>query len=223
MNSTLTRRQLFMGSAVALATGTQAKKPNILFFAVDDLRPEFGCYGFDYIKSPNLDRIAKQGMVFDRAYCQQAVCSPSRTSLMTGARPDSTQVWDLVTHFRKAMPNVVTLPQHFKQNGYFVQGLGKIFHPGYDDEGSWSAPWQTPKAPTYSKVQTAVEKDDDKPNQKAGPAYESADVADNFYKDGMVADLAVKTLKGLKSKTEPFFLAVGFAKPHLPFVSPKKY
>jgi iduronate 2-sulfatase len=223
MKSKLTRRHFLMSGGLALATAAQVKKPNILFFAVDDLRPEFGCYGFNYIKSPNLDRLAKQGMVFDRAYCQQAVCSPSRTSLMTGARPDSTQVWDLVTHFRKAMPNVVTLPQHFKQNGYFVQGIGKIYHGGFDDEASWTVPWQTPKAPNYAKARSAAEKDDDKPNAKNGPAFESADVADNFYKDGMTADLAVKTLQGLKSKTEPFFLAVGFSKPHLPFVAPKKY
>ena len=200
-----------------------AKRPNILFFAVDDLRPELGCYGVAGIKSPNIDRLARQGMVFDRAYCQQAVCSPSRTSLLTGARPDATKVWDLVTHFRKAMPDVVTLPQHFKQNGYFVRGIGKIFHPGYDDERSWSVPWQTPKAPTYARVKGPDEKDEDKPKQKDGPAYEAGDVPDEFYRDGMVADLAVKTLRELKKKQEPFFFAVGFAKPHLPFVSPKKY
>jgi arylsulfatase A-like enzyme len=163
-------------------------------------------------------------MVFDRAYCQQAVCSPSRSSLLTGTRPDTTKVWDLVTHFRDALPTVVTLPQQFKQNGYFVQGMGKIYHPGYDDERSWSVPWQTPKAPTYAKVKSPDVKDDDKPSKsKEGPAFEAGDVPDNFYKDGMVADLAVKTLGGLAKKSEPFFLAVGFAKPHLPFVSPKKY
>jgi arylsulfatase A-like enzyme len=106
---------------------------------------------------------------------------------------------------------------------HFVQGMGKIYHAGYDDEVSWSVPWQTPKAPNYSKLRSAPVKDEDKPNAKDGPAFESADVADNFYKDGMTADLAVKTLQGLKSKTEPFFLAVGFSKPHLPFVAPKKY
>jgi arylsulfatase A-like enzyme len=200
-----------------------ANRPNILFLAVDDLRPELGCYGVDAIRSPNIDRIARQGVTFERAYCQQAVCSPSRTSLLTGARPDTTRVWDLVTHFRAAMPDVVTLPQHFRQNGYFVQGMGKIFHPGYDDEQSWSVPWQTAQAPTYALKQTATQKDEDRPNQKDGPPFEAADVADNFYKDGMVADMAVSTLRGLKAKSSPFFLAVGFAKPHLPFVSPKRY
>jgi len=230
MTKTLSRRQmLFQGllqgmAGLALpAAQSPAKRPNILFFAVDDLRPELGCYGVPGIKSPNIDRLARQGMVFERAYCQQAVCSPSRTSLMTGARPDSTKVWDLVTHFRKAMPEVVTLTQHFKQNGYFVQGMGKIFHPGYDDERSWSVPWQTPKAPTYARVKGPGEKDEDRPKQKDGPAFEAGEVEDEFYKDGMVAAMAVKTLRELKKKPEPFFLAVGFAKPHLPFVSPKKY
>jgi arylsulfatase A-like enzyme len=221
----MTRRQLFFQGTLGLALGAAApkKRPNVLFFAVDDLRPELGCYGVAGIKSPNIDRLARRGMVFERAYCQQAVCSPSRTSLMTGARPDSTKVWDLVTHFRKAMPEVVTLTQHFKQNGYFVQGMGKIFHPGYDDERSWSVAWQTSKAPAYAGGKGPGEKDEDKPKQKGGPAYEAGEVADDFYKDGQVANLAVQTLRELKSKKEPFFLAVGFAKPHLPFVSPKRY
>ena len=216
----MTRRQLFFQGTLGLALGAAEpkKRPNVLFFAVDDLRPELGCYGVVGIKSPNIDRLAKRGMVFERAYCQQAVCSPSRTSLMTGARPDSTKVWDLVTHFRKAMPEVVTLTQHFKQNGYFVQGMGKIFHPGYDDERSWSVAWQTSKAPAYAGGKGPGEKDEDRPKQKGGPAYEAGEVADDFYKDGQVANLAVQTLRELKSKKEPFFLAVGFAKPHLPFV-----
>ena len=124
-----------------------AERPNVLFIAVDDLRPEFGAYGASYIKSPNLDRIAREGVTFNRAYCQQAVCSPTRSSLLTGTRPDTTKVWDLVTHFRDALPNVVTLGQHFKNNGYFVQGMGKIYHGSYDDAPTWSVPWQTPRAP----------------------------------------------------------------------------
>jgi len=227
MTTSLTRRQWLQQTTgalagISLAAGqTPKQRPNIFFFAFDDLRPEFGCYGFPYVKSPNLDRIAQQGMVFNRAYCQQAVCSPSRSSLMTGARPDSTKVWDLVTHFRAAMPNVVTLPQHFKQHGYLVQGMGKIFDGGYDDEPSWSVPWQTPDAPTYT-VNTKPPKSA-KGKQKNGPAFEAGDVADEFYNDGQTADLAVQALRSRKGKAEPFFLAVGFFKPHLPFVSPKKY
>ena len=223
MNSNFTRRNLLL-TGLAAPLWAQSKKPNVLFIAVDDLRPELGCYGAKTILSPNIDRIAKQGMTFLRAYCQQAVCSPSRTSLMTGARPDSTQVWDLVTHFRVAMPESVTVAQHFKQNGYFVQGLGKIFHPGYDDPRSWSVPWRTANAPTYAALKSAEVLDEDaKTKSKNGPAFESADVADEFYKDGQVAAFAVEALRGMGKKPEPFFLAVGFAKPHLPFVSPKKY
>ncbi len=222
------------------AADSPPARPNILFIAVDDLRPELGCYGKDHIKSPNIDRIAKAGMVFNRAYCQQAVCSPTRSSLMTGTRPDTTKVWDLETHFRKALPDVVTLGQHFKQHGYFVQGMGKIYHGGFDDAPTWSVPWQNPKAPAYAlpenialnQRQPAGEPDGDRPRKKPakpsgvnsrGPAFEAADVPDDTFTDGKVADLAVATLRDLGRKPGPFFLAVGFIKPHLPFVSPKKY
>jgi arylsulfatase A-like enzyme len=240
---------LAAGALPAVAAETAPQKPNVLFIAVDDLRSELSCYGKDYIKSPNIDRIAKAGMVFDRAYCQQAVCGPSRTSLITGMRPDTTKVWDLVTHFRKAQPDVVTLQQNFKNNGYFVQGMGKIFHGNLDDKPSWSVPWQTPKAIRYAlpenqtldKRQYEGEPDGDSKaaaERKAardalgmpstgmnsrGPAFEAADVPDNTFQDGKVAELAVSTLQELSKKKEPFFLAVGFIKPHLPFVAPKKY
>ena len=223
-------------------TQPTASKPNILFIAVDDLRPELGCYGRDYMHSPNMDRLAARGMVFNRAYCQQAVCSPSRSSLMTGTRPDTTKVWDLQTHFRTALPEVVTLGQQFKNHGWFVQGMGKIYHGGYNDPPTWSVPWQTPKAPTYALkenfalTQRNVESEPDGDAPRAqdrarrgaaprprGPAFESADVPDNTYQDGKVAELAVATLRDLSRKPERFFLAVGFIKPHLPFVSPKKY
>ena len=275
---------LTLGVAQAADQPSTAKKPNILFLVVDDLRPELGCYGKDYIKSPNIDALAKSGMVFDRAYVQQAVCSPSRTSVMTGTRPDTSKVWDLVTHFRKNIPEVVTLQQNFMNNGYFVQGMGKIFHGSLNDEPSWSVPWQVPKAPVYALPEDAAlvgkapgavgnvqgEPDGAKgdnagaePNSYAtpgadksvadaapadnkaagkkgkgkkgaggdeggkanmrGPIYECADVPDNTFQDGKVADLAVQTLQELSKKDQPFFLAVGFIKPHLPWVSPKKY
>ena len=233
-----------LGSALAAHAADQSR-PNILFFAVDDLRPEFGAYGRDYIKSPNLDRIAKAGVTFNRAYCQQAVCSPTRSSLMTGTRPDTTKVWDLVTHFRTALPNVVTLGQHFKNNGYFVQGMGKIYHGGFDDAPTWSVPWQSPRGEAYGLPEnvklnqrqfagaadgTTAPKKKGKGAAKQptlpgsrGPAFEGADVPDDTFHDGKVADLAVTTLRDISKKSEPFFLAVGFVKPHLPFVSPKKY
>lgn len=231
-------------AAVALAAtaAAAAARPNVLFIAVDDLRPEFGAYGAGYIKSPNLDRLARAGVTFERAYCQQAVCSPSRTSLMTGTRPDTNKVWDLETHFRKALPDVVTLGQHFKANGYFVQGMGKIYHGGFDDPPTWSVPWQTPRAGgAYAKpenialtqrpAEPAPEgvKKSKKAEAKAakrgprGPAFEAGDVPDDFYTDGKTAELAVQTLREIARKPQPFFLAVGFSKPHLPFVSPKKY
>lgn len=227
----------------ALGAATVAR-PNILFIAVDDLRPELGCYGKDYIKSPNIDALARSGLRFDRAYVQQAVCSPSRTSIMTGVRPDTSKVWDLVTSFRVALPDVVTLGQHFKQHGYFVQGMGKIYHGSLNDEATWSTPWQTPKAAKYAlpenlkldERQYAIAaakkkaKDDGEPDNtpstgqnSRGPAFEAADVPDNTFTDGKVADLAVATLRELSAKPEPFFLAVGLIKPHLPFVAPQKY
>ena len=120
-------------------------KPNVLFFAVDDLRPELACYGAKHIKSPNLDRLAARGTLFLDAHCQQAVCSPSRTSLMTGLRPDSTKVWDLNTHFRDHVPDVVTVSQNFIKNGYHAVSMGKIYHGGFDDDLSWSEKALKPK------------------------------------------------------------------------------
>lgn len=225
------------------------KKPNVLFIAVDDLRPELGCYGSKIIKTPNFDRLAARGLVFERAYCQQAVCGPSRTSLMTGKRPDATRVWDLDTHFRVAMPDAVTVSQYFKANGYFAAAVSKIYHRGLEDGRSWSAPHWYPNGTTvdtdpmdwrkqiksthsviteeYSNAISA--EDNDKPNKKAGkegkagPAFEVSPKSDDQLPDGASAAEAVKRLHDYKSKAEPFFLAVGFLKPHLPFVAPKKY
>lgn len=204
-----------------------AKKLNVLFIAVDDLRSEADASGSSLIKTPNLDRISARGTTFDRAYCQQAVCSPSRASLMTGRRPDATRVWDLETHFRKALPDAVTVANHFKNHGYHSQAMGKIFHGGFDDAPSWSVPWETPKAPAYVTEASLRMQDDpaniDKKGRARGPSMESADVPDDTYTDGRTALLAARTLGELKRKGQPFFLAVGMAKPHLPFVAPKKY
>ncbi len=242
------------GFLFVLPAVTWAAEPgtlNVLFIAVDDLRPQLGCYGDPLVKSPNIDRLAQGGLVFTRAYCQQAVCSPSRTSLLTGRRPDTTRIYDLNTHFRKTIPDVVTLPEHFKKHGYHAQGLSKIYHGGLDDPQSWSVPHWVPGAPMYGKPETltrqaakrkqardrgheaeaeAVEKDPKTglvlrvrrpPVRDRGPAWEDPDVADNALADGMTADRAIEVLRKVKDK--PFFLAVGFLKPHLPFVAPKKY
>jgi len=166
--------------------------------------------------------------VFNRAYCQQAVCSPSRSSLLTGRRPDATKVYDLVTHFRTALPDVVTLPQHFKQNGYHVQAFSKIYHAGYDDPPSWSAPQQNPKAQSFGPEGQALLKKlrDEAPTneEKAkvrGLPWEAPEVADDQLVDGATESMAIEALEAVKGK--PFFLAVGFLRPHLPFVAPKKY
>lgn len=222
-------------------------KPNVLFIAVDDLRPQVGCYGDPIAKTPNIDRLASQGLLFNRAYCQQALCSPSRTSLLTGRRPDTTRIYELETHFRKNSPDLVTLPQYFKQHGYHVQGLSKIYHGGLDDPQSWSVPHWSSSAPQYGgqdtlqslkkkrqklklKTQPAREIDPktgtvlkapQAVNRVFGPAWEAPDVPDNALADGQTADRAVEVLRQIKGKT--FFLAVGFLKPHLPFVAPKKY
>ena len=218
-------RLLALGFLLASSLqAADAKKPNVLFIAVDDLRPELSCYGNTVIKTPNFDRLAKRGMVFNRAYCQQAICSPSRASIMTGKRPDATRVWDLETHFRVALPNAKTVGQYFKEHGYFSQGMGKIFHGGFDDEPTWSTPWMTPKAPTYAKEPTDADRvKEDVKNKGKGVAFEAGDVADDFYTDGKTSRLAAQTIAELSKKGQPFFLAVGLSKPHLPFVSPKKY
>jgi iduronate 2-sulfatase len=223
-----------LAAVVALFAAGAARadgKPNVLFVAVDDLRPALACAGDPHAKTPNIDRLAARGTVFTRAYCQQAVCSPSRSSLLTGRRPDSTKVYDLVTHFRKALPDVVTLPQHFKTNGYYVHGVGKIYHPGYNDEPSWSVPWEGTKGRGYGpdgqkllaerKKQAEAAKAD--LGRVRGLPVEAPDVADDYLNDGWTANRAIEVLKARKGQTEPFFLAVGFVKPHLPFVAPKKY
>jgi len=225
MTAVLKPLWLALLSLPVILPAAEARHPNVLFIAVDDLRPEAQASGSDVVRTPNLDRIAARGTTFERAYCQQAVCSPSRSSLMTGRRPDATRVWDLETHFRTALPEAVTVAQHFKLHGYHSQGMGKIFHGGFDDAPSWSVPWETPRAPQYANPENVrlQNANVDKKGRGRGPAYESADVPDDTYTDGKVARLAVQTLSKLKQTGKPFFLAVGMAKPHLPFVAPKKY
>lgn len=239
------------GSLLAPEGACESSKLNVLFIAVDDLRPQLGCYGFPDIQTPNIDRMAERGIVFNYAYCQQAVCSPSRTSLLMGLRPDTTKIYDLQTHFRLHHPDAITLPQYFKQHGYHTQSFGKIYHGGLDDPDSWSVPSWHAGGPGYGKPETlamlqeqrnqflsegkdlstkVVKKDPEtglalrlsRPRDRVrGPAWEDPDVPDNALPDGKTADEAIKTLREIKDR--PFFLAVGFLKPHLPFVAPKKY
>lgn len=139
---------------LALAsTLAAASKPNVLLICVDDLKPVIGCYGDPMVKTPHLDRLAARGVLFERAYCNQAVCAPSRNTLLTGLRPQSLGIYDLGTNFRKAMPDAVTLPQHFIAHGYRAEGLGKIFHVGHgnvNDEASWSVPHFSPRTISYA-------------------------------------------------------------------------
>jgi arylsulfatase A-like enzyme len=211
-------------------------KPNVLFIAVDDLRPELGCYGAKHIQSPNIDRLAARGLLFERAYCQQAVCNPSRNSLLSGCRPDTTRIFNNQTFLRQTMPDVLTLPQHFKDNGYTALSLGKIFHhsekePG-DDPRSWSEPawyhgepyrhWFSKESDEFIKrLKKLPEKE--RPRLIRGPPFEAANEPDDVYPDGQTALKAIETLRGLKSGGKPFFLGVGFVKPHLPFTCPQKY
>ncbi|KAA5539568.1 sulfatase [Roseiconus nitratireducens] len=202
----------------------ESKRPNVLFIAFDDLRPALGCYGDSIAVTPNIDRLAARGTVFDRAYCQQAVCSPSRLSLLTGRRPDTIRVWDLSTHFRESLPDVVTLPQHFKNQGYWTQSLGKIYHgsgkPSLDPP-SWSVPARFDRV-RDPETRYALPRNLKGKGLKRS-AVEAAEVSDATYLDGMVCDEAVETLQKLGQQHQPFFLAVGFRKPHLPFCAPKKY
>ena len=221
------------------ANDAESRRPlNVLMIAVDDLRPDIGCYGSRIAKTPHMDRLAARGVVFGHAYCQQAVCSPSRTSLMTGQRPDITRVLDLKTHFRTALPDCVTLPQHFKANGYHCAALNKIYHRGYEDGRSWSEPHWYPNGKTVDadpndwtkqttkKVGGGVEEysaDTPRAESGKGPATVVSDKSDDELPDGYTAAEAVRRIATLSKQDKPFFLAVGLLKPHLPFVAPKKY
>ncbi len=198
-----------------------ADKPNVLLICVDDLKPYLGCYGDKLVKSPNIDRLAARSVLFERAYCNQAVCSPSRNALLVGLRPQSLGIYDLAKNFRKAEPDRITLPQFFKQQGWHTAGLGKIFHVGHgntDDAASWSVPSWKPSAPTYAAANARPQ------GSERGAAFEAADVADGSYADGAVADEAIRRLQAARTTPrQPFFLAVGFIRPHLPFVAPQNY
>lgn len=228
---------------------------NVLFIATDDWKPVAGCYGTALIKTPNIDRLAAQGTVFGRNYCQQAVCAPTRASLLTGQRPDFTCVWDLQTQMRAMNPDILTMPQHFRQQGYITTGIGKIFDNRAVDKGddslSWSLPYnrleqadypsgfqmplrayQNPQtrrgieqfmaeaaakgiAPGQARQQYA--------QQRLSPVDEAEAIPDGAYTDGATARKAVKIMKQLADQKAPFFFAVGFRSPHLPFVAPRKY
>lgn len=213
--------------SIALLAGslalTAAGKPNVLMIVADDLRCDLAAYGHSEALTPHLDALAARGRVFERAYCQQAVCNPSRASMMTGRRPDHIGVTDLRTHFRETTPDITTVSQQFKTHGYQAVGIGKIYHNYHlkiqGDPDSWSAPqryhWgnhrmDQPQAPGHRDV----------PFDRL-PATQALDVPDDAYIDGRIANAAIEALGELKD--QPFFLAVGFWKPHLPYNAPKRW
>jgi arylsulfatase A-like enzyme len=211
------------------------KHPNSLFIAVGDLRTELGCYGNEAIKSPNIDKLASEGILFRRAYCQEPICMSSRASLMSGYRPDTLSIF-MNGSLNEYAPGVVTLNQHFENNGYQIWASGKIYHHGIDREIQWGDNRFLPETEEQGRgylseeaVGIIEEYDAYYRENRGGPgsgrslAYESPDVPDNAYHDGGMTDLAIAQLEAYKSSERPFFMAVGYKKPHLPFNAPKKY
>lgn len=217
------------GYARAADTKASARRPNVLFIAIDDLRPELGCYGDAHIHSPHIDRLAARGAVFQRAYCNVPVCGPSRVGVLTGLRVGH-EPWSTGGVKRE----FVSLPACFKQHGYHTLSNGKIFHHMRDRQEDWSEPpWRSveiyhgkedwAKYNVYGQWQDEASAAHINPKNGRGPYFEAADVPDNAYQDGKVADKTIDDLRRLQQQDRPFFLACGFWRPHLPFNAPRKY
>ena len=226
-----------MSGAAALASlnfgrcSLPKKRPNILFLAVDDLRPELGCYGHGLVQSPNIDKLASQGTIFTKSFCNVPVCGASRASLLTGIRPTRERFVTYYTRMTEDAPGATSLPNHFKQHGYYAISLGKVAHHLDDNQDHWSeAPWR-PDYPGSISEQVNWRDYQSKENKQIaaknenGSAlpYEWPDIDDDTYYDGKIAGKAVKDIERLSKQDQPFFLAVGFLKPHLPFNAPQKY
>lgn len=221
-----------IGLAVALVLGPAAaqaqeksRKMNVLIISVDDLNTSIGCYGHPLVKTPNIDRLAKRGMKFERAYCQYPLCNPSRTSFMSGRRPDTTKIVDNTTPPRTTLGDVAFLNEFFSRNGYFTGRIGKILHGAFAN----ASKWDVDEEPNKTKKKVAKETDEataleqKKKAQQGGIkiTWKATDNKDEDEIDGMTARRIAQLLE--KNKDKPFFLAAGFHKPHLPFNAPKKY
>jgi len=208
-----------------------ASRPNVLFIAVDDLRPQINCYGKTFMHTPHLDRLAERGVLFERAYCMVPTCGASRASLMSGMRPAPDRFVNFLAWAQKDAPGAITLNTHFKRQGYTTISLGKVFHHVGDNVDGWSeAPWR-PKTSDYHdkavQAQAIAEHIQKYPNRRKKPRgmpYEAFDAPDESYRDAENASKAITHLNRFAKQQEtPFFLAVGFYKPHLPFCAPQKY
>ena len=219
---------VFTALLLGLIPVVAAKKPNVLFIAVDDLAPSLACYGDLVARTPNIDRLAASGVRFDRAYNQLPLCNPTRASVMTGLRPDQIKVYDLDRHFREEVPDVVTLAQQFRNHGWYTARVGKIYHynvpasigtDGFDDPPSWQ---KTVNPKGRDKAEEALIFNAEPHRQISGAlSWLAADGTDEEQTDGMIASEAIKLLQ--EKRDEPFFLGVGFFRPHTPYVAPKKY
>jgi len=215
-----------IGSLVPMMLSAQKK--NVLFIAIDDLKPVLNCYGESQIYSPNIDQLASKGVVFEKAYCQWSVCGPSRASLLSGMTPDGSGVRNLSTQLRDAVPNVVTLPQFFKNNGYISAAYGKIFDRRNVDDGhdaiSWSNTYVDPGKYTYPDKYESFVKGQYRVTANTATECGPEGVAFDGYQDGQIYLDALSKLNAFaQDPNQPFFLAVGFKKPHIPFIAPKEY
>ena len=250
---TLFRLVLFLIISEYSLAQVPDNKPNVLFIICDDLRAQLGCYGYADIQTPNLDNFAKDAIIFENVFAQQAICGPSRTSFLTGMRPDQTKVYSNRDHFRGINPNIVTLPQFFKQNGYSTYSFGKVFHNQIlDDLPSWSEPAIDFQAPEYGPNNQAILDSLNNILKKRGVfqkrhleyhpqthqpmkevrhgetsswiSWEAANVEDDYLVDGKIANEVIKKIQDYSAgSVTPFFFAVGLRKPHLPYVAPQKY
>ena len=204
----------------------QEIKPNVLLIIVDDLKDSLGCYGQEQIHSPAIDSLAAKGTLFSRAYCQFALCGPSRASFFTAAYPQTNKVFNNRGYFRDQNPNAVTIPSHFKNNGYITQGIGKVLHDTKADSKSWTDERLFEKKFVYASKgleDKVAGIDGIHKSNNLIPLVEGPDVPDNAYRDGIATEDALRSLKKFKSSEKPFFLMVGYHKPHSPFNAPKKY